>query len=97
MQAWGGMAWGQQAGGTGQGAGEGTLPIMEKYSEERVRNQRDEGRVLRSLPSSGRDLEFCREEGRRAVGHSCSSTRWKRFSQHFWERRASKGRADSMR
>lgn len=34
----GGTAWGQQAEGPGQGAGEGGLHVMQKHIQERGRN-----------------------------------------------------------
>lgn len=97
MQAWGGTAWGQQAEGPGQGAGEGGWCRMEKHSEDRGRNLRDEGRRLRSFASDGRDLDFVWRRAEGQSGTAEAAPGGKALSQRFWERQASKGRADSRR
>lgn len=63
---------------------------------EKSEHQGDEGRFLRRWQWWER-LAFCIEQGRRAVWHRWSSTRWKRaLSQNFRERQASEGRADDV-
>lgn len=94
MQAQGGTARGQQAEGTGQGAGKGGLCVMKKHSEERGRNQSTRGR---SFASDGRGSDFVWRRAEGQSGTDEAAPGGKALSQHFWERQASKGRADSVR
>lgn len=70
--------------------------MMEKHSKERGRNQRDEGRFLRSFANDGRDLDFVWGGAEGQSGAAEAAPDGRVLSQHFWERRASKGRADSV-
>lgn len=59
-------------------------------------HQRDEGRFLRSFANDGRDLDFVWRGAEGQSGAAEAAPDGRVLSQHFWERWASKGRADCV-